>query len=175
MRNIEEINREIESLREKLGQLEGRPTEVYTRIVGYYRSLRNWNLGKREEYNHRVLFCQSPEQVEGRAMAIPTASEEMVQAAPSADAKPVRFMYFFRQTCPNCPAVRSLLTHVDLPGCDVDVDTTEGTEAALLYNIYSTPTAIFFDANSQELFRATSTEDLRQKLPEGLLAIPRTA
>ncbi|MBN2880956.1 ribonucleoside triphosphate reductase [Candidatus Woesearchaeota archaeon] len=31
-------------------------TEVYSRIVGYYRPVGNWNKGKREEYNHRVHF-----------------------------------------------------------------------------------------------------------------------
>jgi hypothetical protein len=36
--------------------VQGTQTEVYTRIVGYYRSVKNWNLGKKEEYKHRVTF-----------------------------------------------------------------------------------------------------------------------
>jgi transcription elongation factor Elf1 len=35
------------------------PTEVYTRIVGYYRPVNQWNRGKKEEYRHRKLFEQS--------------------------------------------------------------------------------------------------------------------
>jgi ribonucleoside-triphosphate reductase (formate) len=35
---------------------DGAPTEVHARIVGYYRSLENWNRGKREEYRERVTF-----------------------------------------------------------------------------------------------------------------------
>lgn len=31
-------------------------TEVYSRIVGYYRPVGNWNKGKREEFDHRVAF-----------------------------------------------------------------------------------------------------------------------
>lgn len=31
----------------------GEPAEVYSRIVGYYRPLKNWNKGKKEEYNQR--------------------------------------------------------------------------------------------------------------------------
>ncbi len=37
----------------------GRETEVYARIVGYYRPVRNWNLGKREEYSQRRMFAVS--------------------------------------------------------------------------------------------------------------------
>jgi len=34
----------------------GTETEVYTKIVGYYRNLKNWNKGKREEYKYRVPY-----------------------------------------------------------------------------------------------------------------------
>lgn len=30
--------------------------EVYSRIVGYFRPVHNWNLGKREEFSDRVTF-----------------------------------------------------------------------------------------------------------------------
>jgi ribonucleoside-triphosphate reductase len=31
-------------------------TEVYSRIVGYYRPVQHWNSGKKSEFNHRKLF-----------------------------------------------------------------------------------------------------------------------
>jgi ribonucleoside-triphosphate reductase (formate) len=34
----------------------GKETEVYSRIVGYYRSLKNWNNGKRNEFAGRRTF-----------------------------------------------------------------------------------------------------------------------
>lgn len=34
----------------------GKDTEVYARIVGYYRAVKNWNKGKREEKKSRVPF-----------------------------------------------------------------------------------------------------------------------
>jgi ribonucleoside-triphosphate reductase (formate) len=34
----------------------GADTEVYSRIVGYYRPLKQWNQGKQEEYNHRETY-----------------------------------------------------------------------------------------------------------------------
>ncbi|MBN1601732.1 MAG: ribonucleoside triphosphate reductase [Chitinispirillaceae bacterium] len=35
-------------------------TEVYSRIVGYYRPIKNWNEGKRAEYFDRMEFVQEP-------------------------------------------------------------------------------------------------------------------
>lgn len=57
MRTIEQINADINNVKQELENVHGSNTEVYARIVGYYRSIRNWNKGKREEYNHRTMFC----------------------------------------------------------------------------------------------------------------------
>lgn len=51
---IKEIDDELTEL--KTAPIEGTPCEVYTRIVGYYRSVRNWNPGKKAEYPERVMF-----------------------------------------------------------------------------------------------------------------------
>lgn len=56
MERLNEIDRKIAELRESIDSVKGRETEVYTRIVGYYRSVKNWNLGKREEYKVRKTF-----------------------------------------------------------------------------------------------------------------------
>ena len=52
------------------------PCEVFSRIVGYYRPLHNWNNGKAEEHKNRAFFsampntenetvlCEAPEPVE---------------------------------------------------------------------------------------------------------------
>lgn len=32
------------------------PTEIYSRVVGYYRPVSNWNEGKREEFKDRKEF-----------------------------------------------------------------------------------------------------------------------
>lgn len=50
------IERRIADLKAELGRVEGTTTEVYSRIVGYYRSVRNWNAGKRDEYAHRLTY-----------------------------------------------------------------------------------------------------------------------
>jgi hypothetical protein len=71
MRTIDEINSEITMLNEKLSHIKGTETEVYTRIVGYYRSIKNWNRGKREEYNFRMPFSIPEDGERGPAEATP--------------------------------------------------------------------------------------------------------
>lgn len=63
MKTIEQINSEIEQVKKELGNVHGSGTEVYARIVGYYRSVRNWNKGKREEYNHRRMFSHENKRI----------------------------------------------------------------------------------------------------------------
>jgi ribonucleoside-triphosphate reductase len=41
------------------GKTCGKECEVFSRIVGYYRPIQNWNEGKREEFRHRVEFLES--------------------------------------------------------------------------------------------------------------------
>jgi hypothetical protein len=42
---------------EKKGQSVVRiPTEIYSRVVGYFRPVQNWNLGKRQEFSERAYY-----------------------------------------------------------------------------------------------------------------------
>lgn len=36
----------------------GQKTEVYSRIVGYFRPISNWNAGKKEEFKERKTFVE---------------------------------------------------------------------------------------------------------------------
>ena len=53
---MDQINSRLAELREEKTKIQGLETEVYARIVGYYRSVRNWNKGKKEEYGRRVNY-----------------------------------------------------------------------------------------------------------------------
>ncbi len=145
MREIETVDREIEELKKELLAVEGTPTEVYTRIVGYYRSVRNWNRGKKEEYHLRRLFTV-PNWEEDR-------SSRQFEAA--------SYRFFFKTTCPNCPPVKAALAGIDIPGTAVNVDTPEGMAEAERLDIVSAPTVIFFDSTGRERGRAYSADSLR--------------
>lgn len=54
----EQISEKITKLKYELQNVHGTECEVYARIVGYYRSVKNWNAGKSEEYKNRKNFIQ---------------------------------------------------------------------------------------------------------------------
>jgi len=65
---IEEIDSEIGKLKDELLNVEGNTCEVYTRIVGYYRSIKNFNAGKADEYTSRKTFVTTKEECDERAI-----------------------------------------------------------------------------------------------------------
>lgn len=166
MRNIEDIHKEIEGLRRELEENRGTTTEVYTRIVGYYRSVRNWNKGKREEYDHRVTFLQ-PQFSEGGAAAMKEAATKKEEAPESQGelfGRAGGYLYFYRQTCPNCPPVKSFLDEIDMEGTAIDVDSPEGLESAGKWGVYAAPTVIFLGEEGEELFRSSRANEMAERL-----------
>ncbi len=180
MERVQEIENRISELKSNLTQVEGTQTEIYTRIVGYYRSLKNWNRGKREEYDHRVTFAPESAGTPGaHAPAYLTADPDPAPAAEAfaaaaiaaaSVATPVAatavrsYAYFFRETCPNCPPVRTYVENLSLNGEMVDVDTGEGMEQAVQHQILSTPTVILMDENGTPVAQAGSVAQLRSIL-----------
>ena len=145
MKDQQTIEKEIAALKKELANVTGTPTEVYTRIVGYYRSVNNWNKGKREEYNIRTEY--SPD-------STPTVKKK---------GEAVSYKYFFRQTCPNCPPVKACISRMGLPGEEIDVDTETGLEEARMFDVFASPTVIFFDAAENEVFRAHNVEGITER------------
>ena len=157
-RTLEEVNKEIQEVKDELANLKGTKTEVYARIVGYYRSVANWNKGKREEYNHRKLFSADENSVCSHLKNV--VSEE----APKQEEKQSSFVqneFFMRKTCPNCPPVKEYVSLLDITGTFVDVDTKEGLERATELGILAAPTVVVFDTEGKECFRARTVQDLR--------------
>jgi len=152
---IEEIDLEIAELRRELESVEGTETEVYSRIVGYYRSLRNWNRGKREEFGERRTFSVTDRPVTGRLRR-----EEGDAELSSSVEEPVRFELFVRDSCPNCPPMKEAAAQLDLDGEFIDVDSESGLRRAGELSIYATPTIVFFDALGEETSRSSSPADV---------------
>ncbi len=179
MERLQEIDTRIQDLTEELERVEGTPTEIYTRIVGYYRSLKNWNRGKREEYNHRVTFRpnqnthRDADPDPGRAAAQRVRGQEErassfthprnIEGTPDhASGAPIQsYTYFYREHCPNCPPVRSYVEQLPIRGTMVDVDTGNGMQEAINHQILSTPTVILMDSRGYEVAQAGSVEQLR--------------
>lgn len=171
MRTIQEIEADIAQVQQDISNVHGTTTEVYARIVGYYRSVRNWNRGKREEYDHRKLFVPEKETIKdhlssGAANTIAIKNEVVNPESEEKDAGEItRYELFVRKTCPNCPPVKDCCSRMPFSGDLVDVDTTDGLEKAQKYGIFSAPTVIFFDAANKEVARAHSTREIHTQIP----------
>jgi len=55
----------------------GEETEVYSRIVGYYRPVQNWNLGKRSEYQERKPFSFGQDKAAAAETSEPAAAQDV--------------------------------------------------------------------------------------------------
>jgi ribonucleoside-triphosphate reductase len=165
MRTLEEIDRDLAAAREALSSVEGTPAEVYSRIVGYYRSVRNWNRGKREEYGERRLFnvplslasfAEKPAADNAVKNTVQNA-EGPKQAGTSTEvqgATAPRLLLFVRPACPACPSAKEAAGRLGIPVDLVNADTESGLAEASRRNVLSTPTAILLSASGDELDRA---------------------
>jgi anaerobic ribonucleoside-triphosphate reductase len=56
-----ELLTKIEELEAQLANVKGSECEVYSRIVGYFRPVKQWNNGKQEEYVQREEYVVAQE------------------------------------------------------------------------------------------------------------------
>jgi ribonucleoside-triphosphate reductase len=158
MRSLEDIDKDLAAAREALSHTEGTTAEVYSRIVGYYRSVRNWNKGKREEYGERRLYKVSPEE-----MVLPATRttgdppEVKTRWAPQGEVQAGtegRVLLFVRPACPACPSAKEAARRLGLPVDYINADTEEGLAEAVKRQVQSTPTAILLSKDGKEVSRA---------------------
>lgn len=197
---VADIDARIEELTEELSNVKGTQTEIYSRIVGYYRSVKNWNRGKREEWGIRTSFV--PTEAEVSSTVVKEESKESLsddnQMEVSNDsihvesesneaavqdetndgllfdvepAKPSSFSFFFREQCPNCPPVKDFLHELSFDGNWINVDSQEGLDQAVKMNVYTAPTVIFFDSEGHEIFRADNILSLREYADSALCGV----
>jgi len=169
MRNLEVIEKDLVAAREALSSVEGTPAEVYSRIVGYYRSVRNWNLGKREEYGERRLYRISDDRL--AAAASPPlstknvfSSEESTFERNPVPASQTLLLLFVRASCPSCSPAKDAAEQLGIPIHLLNADTDEGKAEARRRKVLSTPTAILISPGGEELARAGNAETIGRLL-----------
>ncbi len=171
LRTVAQIDAEIAEAKAELANVHGTETEVYARIVGYYRSVRNWNRGKRDEYDLRKQFVWEGDKkahAEGhteKKLETPVVVETTIGAIDTTTSEEVYYEYFNRKTCPNCGPVKKYLGTLAVHGISVDVDTPEGLENAASKGVLSAPTVIAFNAEGTEIGRAHDVSELVQLFP----------
>lgn len=164
-RTLSQIEAEIAEVQRELADVHGTQTEVYARIVGYYRAVRNWNKGKADEFKLRKVFTlEDSNRFDGKTTLTSTAKKEekkeVVADTAVTSNEIASYDLFVRKTCPNCPPVKAYMANVNLTGNMIDVDTPEGLNEAALKGVFAAPTVIVYNAEHKEIARGHNVEEL---------------
>lgn len=109
----------------------GDATEVYSRITGYYRPVRNWNDGKTQEYKDRKVYDIANSVLKQKTTSSAVASETSVSE---------ETLLFTTKTCPNCRAAKQMLDKAGIRYKTVDAE--ENAELSKKYNVRQAPTIV---------------------------------
>ena len=145
----------------------GKATEVYSRITGYYRPVRNWNDGKSSEFENRKtyepeeLFSVNRNLLEEAGVDEPRVGTQTLGRAnrvestkSNSDAEKV--ILVTTKTCPNCQAAKNYLNQAGIEYDVILADEADGAEIAVQYNISSAPTLIVQSGEEAELYSNVS-------------------
>ena len=134
----------------------GEVTEVYSRITGYYRPVKNWNDGKTQEYKDRKVYDI------GRSVLTHVGPKEngvaAEAAAPAACEEKERTtdaVYLFATaTCPNCKIAAAAL---DKAGVIFEkILANEQPDMAKQYGIRQAPTLVIVSGGEVQKFAGVS-------------------
>ena len=116
----------------------GAPTEIYSRITGYYRPVQNWNDGKLQEYANRTEYDIEHSELKRPVSAVVTLSDYASEVKVSVNT-PTEVRYLFTtKTCPNCKLAKEYLKGVSY----IPIDAEENMELATKYGIMQAPTLV---------------------------------
>lgn len=128
----------------------GQEAEVYSRITGYYRPVKNWNEGKTQEYKNRTTYDVAHSVLRRN----PEATRQLTEALAEKEADTGREQtasgtyLFTTKTCPNCKMAKEFLKDVDYQ----IVDAEENPEMTTRFGIMQAPTLVVVKDGKVEKF-----------------------
>ena len=135
----------------------GEEAEVYSRITGYYRPVKNWNDGKTQEFKERRVYDITKSHMRPRTQA---AAQEAVKA--SVDDSETRTLLFTTKTCPNCRVAASSLEKANIPYELIDAE--EHMDLVEKYEVMQAPTLIVVkDGQVTKLANASNIKNYAEK------------
>ncbi|MBQ9997702.1 MAG: ribonucleoside triphosphate reductase [Clostridia bacterium] len=125
----------------------GEDAEVYSRITGYYRPVRNWNAGKTQEYKERKEYVID---VDGLKNVNKDCVKEEVKAQSGNGGLADGNYLFASPTCPNCKIAYSLLEKAQYPYTKIMA--TDNVELTNSLGIKQAPTLVVVKNGVAEKF-----------------------
>ena len=140
-----------------------KPTEVYSRITGYYRPVQNWNAGKSQEFKERKTYDIKTSVLKHKGVL----KEESVISSIKNDGvkKEVnletttsnnenKFKLFVTSTCSNCKMVEEILKEKSIDFEEIDANANQ--DLVSKYNVMSAPTLIVNNNGKEEAITSLS-------------------
>lgn len=160
------INDKIEALEQQLLTVKGTETEKYARIVGYYRAVKNWNKGKKEEYKFRVNYTNTAFDSDVNGMIKQTNVESQKPESKLSTDEIATYKFFFRTTCPNCPPVKALMNTLLIKGESINADESKGFTKAAKHDVFAAPTVIFLSKDGKEILRTSNPIEIKRLIAQ---------
>lgn len=114
----------------------GEEAEVYSRITGYYRPVKNWNEGKSQEYKNRTTYDITNSALKKGEAAVERVAEAVKEKACDT---PEGAYLFTTKTCPNCKVAKEMLKNLEYQV----VDAEENPEMSGKFGIMQAPTLVW--------------------------------
>ena len=141
----------------------GAETEVYSRITGYYRPVKNWNAGKSQEFKDRRTYkveglaSRSVEDVREGTKAPLTVEQTVADKAPvkeEVERSDSGIILFKTPTCPNCKAAGALLDRAGISYSTLNAN--EEKDLVAKFGVRQAPTLILVHDGGFEKYRGVS-------------------
>lgn len=133
----------------------GKPTEIYSRITGYYRAVSNWNDGKASEFKERKSYDigtsfqthgkdidMTPDDSENASIdeisaedSIPIGREDQIQSG-------AQYYLFKTHTCPQCRMIEDMNVLENYPVQRIFAEDVENKTIVEQFGIHSAPTLV---------------------------------
>lgn len=138
----------------------GEETEVYSRITGYYRPVKNWNDGKLQEFKERKVYDVEHSHVSKEAVHETVSEEQHIFEGNGAEHG--KILLFTTKTCPNCKLAKDSLEKANI-SYEV-VDAGENEELVRKYGVMQAPTLIVIkEEGVQKLANASNIRAFAEK------------
>ena len=121
----------------------GKEAEVYSRITGYYRPVKNWNDGKSQEYKDRLVYNIGTSVLKG---TVKQEEAPVCEEVPAPAAVEGKVLLFSRVTCPNCRVAEGLLAKAGVAYEKLIAE--EHVDLCRQYGIKGAPTLVITDGEN---------------------------
>ncbi|MGM0608244.1 MAG: ribonucleoside triphosphate reductase [Candidatus Muiribacteriota bacterium] len=146
-------------------------TEVYSRIVGYFRPVKNWNLGKKEEFSERKTYdasnmINSTMNNKKKKSEKVDKNEKKPSSEPTgkiSEEKPGKMKLFISDNCPNCVTLKQYIKdkNLNVKAEEIDVWSEDGMEESRKFSVTSVPTMVLLDNDERIIKTIKNVEELK--------------